>query len=896
MRDNLGEEYSTSGAAMHARKIRQQLDPRYAEYRKSLAEHGDAKAQEEATAMADQTRAATAQFIEEHAIGTMWKVDINSDLYSAVVTNIRTTHKEGKPGNPYSLSKLQVSVAVNGGLRHLTVPATQFARIDQGRIGYGSIESQMRVVAQDRETAKIITGNLLGAYGELQGTRGSIISFTKQDGTSELGILLPKSFTMADNTKGGYRLRSGADAVRFLRSGAKDIATLGISSRDQAVRVTPAANGGITIRVPKSKAKGAKYFLDKAIRAVTGDFATQGDKMVANVPAAKAPAAIDAISKKVALYSMPSHADDARAMFSDTPKFRQRSSGAPGNVGQQQLQETVAALRTGWANAPEISVLGSLIEAPKQVQDEVARVQAEGGEAPAGVYHDGQVLLFADQVRSPEDAIETVFHEVLGHHGLQGTFGSDLGGILRQIAYVRRAEVSRIIARNGFREHERLRAAEELLAEMAQSRPQLGFVQRAIAAIKSALRRAGLLSADKLSDAEIVRDYIEPARRWVESGGKATAPGAGLASPNSGKPMFSQVRSGISTPSEYWKAGMDAINEYRDTPGKLNWWQKTFGTPYDLAQRHPKTFGRVYDKVQQFLGDISHFATQAADQAPRILPKLDTWRDAFKTPLSAKDTKAIQAPVFEGTLKYARDRTTGKPILVSELEERFKPLDVHGRANMLLGASAISPQDLERVRNLSMEAYEGYINNRFEQEFMSPGIVWTDDELKSMFKLTDGENGQISLYRETRKAIDTSLRTFTLSHMLNLAGKDARPIAETVMAQPTLEEGSNMLSDYLMSLEESGTPRSKVLTDTAAKVVALAQRGQRLIERGYAPLSRFGKYTVDVVGPSGERCTSVCTRTAWRPGARPPSCTTCSPMPPSAAAPPASRATSCSRA
>ena len=73
-------------------------------------------------------------------------------------------------------------------------------------------------------------------------------------------------------------------------------------------------------------------------------------------------------------------------------------------------------------------------------------------------------------------------------------------------------------------------AAEEVLAELAQTRPDLGFVQRAIAAIRNFLRsHVPGFKALELTDADIVQGYLLPARGWVERSGqvegRSKAPG-----------------------------------------------------------------------------------------------------------------------------------------------------------------------------------------------------------------------------------------------------------------------------------------------------------------------------------------------------------------------------------
>ncbi len=102
-----------------------------------------------------------------------------------------------------------------------------------------------------------------------------------------------------------------------------------------------------------------------------------------------------------------------------------------------------------------------------------------------------------------------------------------------------------------------------------------------------------------------------------------------------------------------------------------------------------------------FINDVSFYATEAADKAPRILPKLETWKDIGKSPISAQDNKALAAPIFEGTLSWTRD-AGGKPVRESD------------------------PQ--------------------------KAGIVWTNKELVDQFKLTPY---QISLHGHRQEPVES---------------------------------------------------------------------------------------------------------------------------------------------
>ena len=231
---------------------------------------------------------------------------------------------------------------------------------------------------------------------------------------------------------------------------------------------------------------------------------------------------------------------------------------------------------------------------------------------------------------------------------------------------------------------------------------------------------------------------------------------------------------------------------------KLNWWNRTVGTQYNLAQKNPE-FKRVFDAVQTFINDVSAYATQAADLAPNILPKLDGIRDVLKKPLSAEDVKALRDPVFGGTLKYMRDEN----------------------------GEIVETDDVQAA-----------------------GVVFTDEELRDMFGLNDR---QIGLYREFRQATDRSLTDLALSDMIRYIGEDGVDIREAVMASSNVDVGAGIIESHLEQLAGENPGREESLNATIEAIRQKAEQASRLMDRGYAPLSRFGQYTVYAVGKNGEQ-------------------------------------------
>jgi hypothetical protein len=271
--------------------------------------------------------------------------------------------------------------------------------------------------------------------------------------------------------------------------------------------------------------------------------------------------------------------------------------------------------------------------------------------------------------------------------------------------------------------------------------------------------------------------------------------------------------SDLNDPRAFRAKASQAISDLFEAPGSVGWWHKTVGTMHNLAKRSPQ-FGRVFDAVQTFLSDVSAHASEAADLAPTLLPKLETWRDIGKSPISAEDTKAIAAPIFEGTLSWARD-ADGKLIKMADLEARHAAL-----------------------------------NNEDKTPMPQAGVVFTDAELKATFRSTPE---QIRLYREFRAAVDQSLNRVTISEMLRFGGKDVEAMRGIAMDAGSADAAGLLLRDHLLAMAEETPARADVLTDTANKMIEKADRAKSLIDRGYAPLSRFGNHTVDVLDEAGER-------------------------------------------
>ena len=282
-------------------------------------------------------------------------------------------------------------------------------------------------------------------------------------------------------------------------------------------------------------------------------------------------------------------------------------------------------------------------------------------------------------------------------------------------------------------------------------------------------------------------------------------------------------------------------------PGKLSWWHKTVGTMYNLAQRN-KFFKPVFDHTEKFINDVSFYAAKASELAPKLLPKLDGLKDITKTAIGAKDNDAISKPIFEGTLLWGRD-LNGKAVLIDDWRKKVMATSKQDRLNMLRAANRITPAQEAELAQLNGMQENRFINGIIDDE-VSAGLVWTDSELRSKFNLSDE---QIKLYREFRAATDNSLDSLTRSDMLRKLGKDANDIEKLVMDASSLRRALFEVEQHINNLSTATPRKAQAYAKTLADIKTSVARTNKLIADGYAPLSRFGQYTVDVVDAAGNR-------------------------------------------
>lgn len=239
--------------------------------------------------------------------------------------------------------------------------------------------------------------------------------------------------------------------------------------------------------------------------------------------------------------------------------------------------------------------------------------------------------------------------------------------------------------------------------------------------------------------------------------------------------------------AEFVQAAADRATDLFQTSKTFGLWHKTVGTQFHKASVDAD-FGRVFKIGQKFLQDVSQFAMDAADQAPALLPKLGSIRDVFKRGPKKADLEAVSKTIFNGTLDNK---------LYSDAE---------------LAALGLN----EKQRALY-------------REFRAA----TDKSIDDLFVA--------ELTRELRAQFPMLGR-----RLVGMSAEDAHAVAID-MLQEELAGHQFVAREAAEGSKEKATAE-RMAADLKAQIKASVEkfnRVQKLKGEGYAPLMRFGQYTVD---------------------------------------------------
>ena len=143
-----------------------------------------------------------------------------------------------------------------------------------------------------------------------------------------------------------------------------------------------------------------------------------------------------------------------------------------------------------------VQVLQSESQLPLDLYRDVRRHKAEG--RVRGLYDPktAQAFVVADNLDSVEDAVRTVFHEAVGHHGVRQVAGKRLDTLLDQLHRDMSDGLKKALAKrykDQLQGQDKTTAnriiAEEYLAHLAERNPNNTWVKKVVSIIRNALRR-----------------------------------------------------------------------------------------------------------------------------------------------------------------------------------------------------------------------------------------------------------------------------------------------------------------------------------------------------------------------------------------------------------------------
>ena len=215
--------------------------------------------------------------------------------------------------NPAAPSNIHLRVAVPHPAKSVILSLSQWSGLKKH---YGNIERHYNIPTEQREERYIANGNIIAAMGILVGDSGKsqktirpkVINYTMSDGTVRQGLLLPKGYSPSQDLPTEVNMIPEA-AVAYLMDGAIGQRHLKIGE----ARIFKSSSSRCYMEVPKSKARGLKYYGDTGLVSLIGDFETHGNAMKAVFDAEHLPDALVYLRNKGnAIKSDDSDPDTAR--------------------------------------------------------------------------------------------------------------------------------------------------------------------------------------------------------------------------------------------------------------------------------------------------------------------------------------------------------------------------------------------------------------------------------------------------------------------------------------------------------------------------------------------------------------------------------------------------------
>lgn len=511
----------------------------------------------------------------------------------------------------------------------------------------------------------------------------------------------------------------------------------------------------------------------------------------------------------------------------EQPKFSKTNpaKGLTGTTSQQVI--TVLQNRFGK------EVVASLVKSGKlRVRTLNDFVNADGRllipSDAEGFYYDGKVTLIADNL-TPETVVATLLHELGGHAGIQS--------MLAPQTYMSLMENFYALVRSGNKYAVRAKSrAEAMTGSDSEARDE--YIPYLITEYAQATERGGPLAVIK----RFVNRVMAGVRAWVSANTgvqlKITPNDITQLAERMVKRLAEQSVSDMTIagienmPATQMQFSQESVQQ-ANTPAFREWFDAN----------NPDT---RYSRRYSTLGTDGKPVTAKEKARDRVaLAQATTMSSKFgvnlllRRHLATPQHVALLNPIFKVFTDNVQARIAYENneagLIQTYLPEIWDTRLIVGKKK-------------EAMERVSKAIFDGTMADK----------VWGDNELQTMFDLTDKD---IHFYRRARQAIDGSVMNMTVDTLSSLAKGTKLVNIETIHRlklqgmHPIFHNLAlqQYMTDELEKLAKGGliTPKAEARMQKQLDAVfdvmsAIAGKYEKLVEDGYAPLMRFGHYAVEV--------------------------------------------------
>lgn len=215
----------------------------------------------------------------------------------------------------------------------------------------------------------------------------------------------------------------------------------------------------------------------------------------------------------------------------------------------------------------KINVIQNASEVPESIITHMKKQKIDPKTIP-GVYNpaNGEIYLMTDYLDDTDEAKRTILHELVGHKGLRGVLGAEFKNVLNDIyKSMSQEDIDRISKL--YNTKNKLVIADEFLAEQAENKNKPNFINRAIANLKTLLRRLfGISYSDNDINNLLAKsvEYLKKTRKDVAEKGVRFKKKPVKKAPEKDKTVTQIAREAINNPNNE-RTLKEVFNEFRQT-------------------------------------------------------------------------------------------------------------------------------------------------------------------------------------------------------------------------------------------------------------------------------------------------------------------------------------------